>query len=127
MGTITVGTERQRDHVAETVAAACRLARYGEEIGAVHVVTGRRPTYPQLHAARGEAERWGLAVTVAADGAVTMRRPASSAPPRPTGVAPDPPWRWQLWLDRHVAEVRRWARDVRAWEAGFAGLREGTR
>lgn len=120
----TSDAHRRRDRDAEVVAAAGRLAGLGDEIGAVHVVIGRRPTYAELRAARHDAERWGLRVSVSADGTVAMRRRATAAAPDPP--AGSPPRR--PWVDQRVpAGARRLVGSVRAWDAGFAGVREGTR
>lgn len=115
-----------RDLYAEAVVAAARITRVGDEIGAVHVVVGRRPTYVELRAARLEAEWWGLTVGLSADGGLVLRRPSlarEAAPDPPIGSSPP-----RSWVDeRFAAEIRRLVSNVREWDAGFDGVREGTR
>ena len=126
MGPEVDAVEGRRDLYAEAVSAVGRLARLGEEIGAVHVVAGRRPTYPELCAARLAAERYGLTVRLSANGGVTSRQrdPAQvAAVDTTTLVLPVHP----SWDQRIAAGARRLVEDVRAWDAGFAGVREGTR
>jgi hypothetical protein len=58
------------------VRAACRVAT-ANGVLAVHVTTSPRLPYPELLRLKADACHQGLVLTVAGDGGVVLRRPAS--------------------------------------------------
>jgi hypothetical protein len=71
------------DGFDEEVLRACRIASSGDEIGAVHVYIGRRPTYDEIIHCRALASRNGLELTVYGDGRVRFRRNKLKSVPQP--------------------------------------------
>ncbi len=64
--------ETQR--LVQTVVAACRIIRTNDEVGAVHLILNRRPTYQELVRVRECAALRNITLTVMGSGGVVLRR-----------------------------------------------------
>jgi hypothetical protein len=153
MRTINRHTNRETASIDVPITAAIRVAGT-DEIGSVHVVTNRRPTYAALVRYYQEADRRDVTLSVEASG-ITVRPPIrdgackthvgllpSATPPPPTAAHT---WhscpRAHLWrrgalaqgvqpsvaLSR-VSSALDWVHaHAQAWRTEFTAMSEGTR
>jgi hypothetical protein len=121
------GTKHQP--VDDTVEIAIRLTGT-EEIGAIHVAFGDRPTYDELRHYRDLADTHALTMNMTADSIVLRPRPTESEIAEATpalGIAQLLPGIGITALRQTRSSVR-WLHDhATAWNLGFHGLNEGTR
>jgi hypothetical protein len=66
---------QSRPSIARALQSACALVAQCDGIVALHVSTTPRLAYPELLRLKAGAARLGVALTVASDGGVVLRRP----------------------------------------------------
>jgi hypothetical protein len=107
------------------IEAACNLAGTAE-IGAIHVVMSRRPTYTELVRYRQEAESRALALNVDATGVSLRPQARDGGKEQETASWTD--FRLPISDLRPPSSIFRWlSAQGRAWCAEFSAMSEGTR
>ena len=113
--------------IDEVERAVWMLTTDCQEVSAVHVVPGRRPTFTELSLIQHCAVANGLRISLLADGSLSIRAlaPITSAERPPAAHVP---------LDRVAAMTRRFSHGaghvlaaIGDWNAGFPELHQGLR
>jgi hypothetical protein len=117
-----ISTRAGGESIADMLGIASQLAGR-DEIGAIQVISGRRPSYDELVRFRRWADARGLELTVSAYG-VSFHPRRARAPARPGN---EPLHNWSAAPVRRVLAVRDWAwMHGRTWCARFGAMNEGT-